>query len=551
MAEARISQAATLIELTPQGVRSSQAPALVEIDTVQLRTSQLLTLVELEPLPVRVVRARLEIDWAGTGDYVDETANLISARGETRLTAPGSALFSPRGAVDRMSVTLYNRPLDASDPASGRRYSPLNSASPLYAYIANGGAWQRPMRFSLSIDNGQNYTRIFTGVIRLPAESTPTPSVAATIDIDCRSSDDPLLQIRLSTLQSDLQSNFAAQPDEAALIGQLLAHPALSLSGERIRLDPGFFPIPCFWLDDESPLEELWQLAAAAGGRMYAAPDGVITYENIQHWLFHDQPVETLTRRHYQQLALAYDDKDLASVLIVEAAPRTVDGSATLWEPDESIQIPADGERTVTARLKQPAYTIDAIDYQAITLSGANLTADVTLSYIAYAQRVELTFTNANPTYAATLHGLAISGQPIVGAPTLEERATSLAPFWGTRTARHRTLRGNPYIQRRAQAQALAEHLRDSQQTPRLTYTLTNLLGVPARRLGDRIRIEDPETMPAARDAYLTAISWSFGAQGYRQTLEATDAATLYPYARDAYLVLGADLLGVGKRIFY
>lgn len=547
MAETRISQTPTLIEFTLQGVRISQAPTLIEIDTVQVRASQLLTLIELEPLPVRTVIGKLEIDWTGTGDYSDESANLISARGETKLTAPGSAIMSPRGSVDRMIATLYNR----DHPTTGRRYSPLNTAGPLYAALQEGGAWHRPMRYSLSIDNGQNYTRIFTGVIKIPTEGVPTPKQEATVDIDCRSVDELLLPMKFSTLQSSLQANVNAEPDESTLIAQVLVMAEIGMTPEEMQLDPGCFPIAFFWLDDESPLDELWQLAAAAGGRLYANPDGLLVYENMQHWLFHHLPTEILTRADYEQLRLAYDDKDLYSATTVEAAPRRIGANATLWKPDEAIQIPAGGSRTVTARLKQPAYVVDPITFQSVTTGGANITAQISLTTTVYAQRVEMVFTNANPTYAGILYGLQITGQPITGAPTIEEKAASTAPFWSNRTARNRSLRGNVYIQSRAQARALAEFLRDTQETPKLTYTLTNLLGKPSRRPGERIRIDDSEVMSAPHDAYITAITWSVGAFGYRQSLEAIDAANVYKYELAAYFIIGEDTLGSGKRVFY
>ena len=56
----------------------------------------------------RLVTPRLQIAWDGA-NYIDETSNLQTARGELKLTAPGSAIMSPRGIVDRMTLTLYNR----------------------------------------------------------------------------------------------------------------------------------------------------------------------------------------------------------------------------------------------------------------------------------------------------------------------------------------------------------------------------------------------------------------------------------------------------------
>ena len=60
-----------------------------------------------------VVTPKLQIDWGG--GFTDETANMLSARGEYKLTAPGSAVMSPRGIVNSMTLTLLN----ARTPSQG------------------------------------------------------------------------------------------------------------------------------------------------------------------------------------------------------------------------------------------------------------------------------------------------------------------------------------------------------------------------------------------------------------------------------------------------
>ena len=495
----------------------------------------------------RIVKAKIEIDWTGTATYVDESANLLAARGEMRLTAPGSALMAPKGSVSRMSVTLFNR----KDAVTGRRYSPLNTASPLYSALADGGAYHRPMRFSVSVDGGSTYVRVFTGVIKIPSEGVPTPTNEATIDIECRTVDETLLQLKLSTTQAAFAANVLAQPTEAELIKQVLEHADIGLTSSDYEIDRGAFPFQWFWLDDESALDELWSLAAAAGGRLYANADGLLVYENMQHWLFHDEASETLDRASYERLTLRYDDRDIYSDVTVEAAPRRLAEDAVLWEPDEAIQVPAGGTRAVTAKLRQPAFAVDAVEYTAVTSGGLDLTAQVTMAVTVYAQRVEMTFTNANATFAATLTGLTITGTPVAGGPDIEETAASAATFWTDRRPRARSVRGNVYIQTRAQARALAEFLRDTQETPRLSYSLQGLFGEPARRVGDRITIDDDQVMSAERDAYITAVTWTFDRGGYRQSVEAIDATSVFKYDLDEYFILGTDELGGGKRIFY
>ncbi|MCA9835235.1 MAG: hypothetical protein KC435_14890, partial [Thermomicrobiales bacterium] len=88
--------------------------------------------------------------------------------------------------------------------------------------------------------------------------------------------------------------------------------------------------------------------------------------------------------------------------------------------------MPADDSVSVTATFRQPAYSISGISYTAATVGGIDITSDVTATFATQnAQRAEVTFTNANTTYAARLHDVTISGVPITGGPDGEVTATS------------------------------------------------------------------------------------------------------------------------------
>jgi hypothetical protein len=499
------------------------------------------------PTTGRTVTPRLQIAWGGGSTFTDETAYLVTARGEYKLTAPGSAIMSPRGIVNSMSLTLLNE----KDASTGRRYSPLNAAGPLYPYLAGGDSYHKPVQFDVKIDAG-SWVRLFTGVIKIPREGVPTPKGESTVTIECRTVDEQLLNLKISTSQANLLANNTDGVTEADIINQWLDHYQVAWPVDNREIDSGLFIIPWAWLDDESALEEMWTLAAACGGRLYATQTGKIAYENATHWLQHATPSETLTRDDYRDLRYRYDDSDLFSEITVEASPRAPDDEQVLWEPEEEQQVPAGGTLTVTARLKYPAYSITGISYAGVTLGGSNITSDVTCTHVDYAQRVELTFTNANATYAARLYKLQVQGRPVVGEPMLEEKRTSTAAFWGGRVQRNRSLRSNVYIQTRAHAAAIAEFLRDVHQTPRLFYTVTGVQGRALRTLGDRIRIYDSETMTGSgRDAYIVSTQWSFGAQGFFQDLECIDCEDVFQYTLDEYFIVSTDTLGSTKRCFY
>jgi hypothetical protein len=317
-------------------------------------------------------------------------------------------------------------------------------------------------------------------------------------------------------------------------------------------------------MDDESVLEEIWQIASACGGRFYADPDGTLRYEDMTHWLKspHNTSQETLTRADFAGLEPVYGDADLYSSVTVEASARDVGASDVLWEPDEQVVVPPNSSKSITARLTQAAYSIDAPFWKAATAGGNDITASVTVTVTANnVQRVELTVANAHTTEAAYMHPFSISGRALTGGPAQEETRTSAAnggnsAWWTSRgTTRSKAIRGNAYVQTRAHAGALAQALLHRSEAPRLTYKLRGCPGKPTRRCGDRITINDAQIMSSAREAFITAISWRLNQNGFTQDIEATDAAGLFPYATSEYFVLGTNKIGASgtgtARIFY
>lgn len=504
----------------------------------------------------RTIKWDLRIDWDFDGTYTDESARLVAANGSLRLAAPESGISSPRGTADPMTLTLDNH---------DGRYSPLNTSGPLYNDIKLGGAYHAPMYLRASIDNGSNYARIFTGVIKIPKEAPPAIRIPGTIQVDCRSRDEILLSKRLSTPLTTFQTLHDDGATESDIIAQFLQDAGLS-SGDY-TLDGGMFVIPWAWLEDESPIEEIWQLAAACGGRFYCDPDGEFRYENMTHWLLspHDSSQETLDKSGYGQMdGPTYDDRELFSGVTVVASPRDTLETTTLWAADGIEVIAADSTRTITAKLRQPAYSIDSVSYTAVTGGGSSMDAYLTIVRTDYAQRVILEVTNSHPDYAIELIDLILTGIPVSGGPSIEESKTSSIDFWadfaGDRPGRTKLLRGNIWVQSSPQAATLAEFLRDRYQLPRLTWSLRNVPGVATRRLGDRITIANADAMSASRDGFITAINWRLSSKGFQQDLEVIDAGSeadgtgLYPY--DAYFIVGTNEAGDNtnpdsERIFY
>lgn len=487
------------------------------------------------------IYARVQVYWDGT-NAENETAYLVRASGSTRFSAPGEAILSGRGMTDDLTVTLRN--------AAGR-YSPLLTTGALYSYISGGGYYQKKITFEVSIDGGSNYTPIFTGVVKSLQESGTTSREAPEVTLTCRSSDEKALQRKYTSTRSGMATRYDEGWTESETMAAFLE--AIGYSGTDYTLDPGLWIIPWTWTDDESVLEEMWQLAAACGGRFYCSPAGKFVYENATHWLGHSASAETLDTNDFSTLRVKYDDANLFDSVTVEVAPRQIVASDVLWEPDEDIVIPAGSTKNVVAKLRTPVYAVDATPYTATTAGGVDITADVSLSETEYAQRVTLAFTNANTVYAAHIRGLQIIGRGVVGAPSVEETATSADAFWTGRVGRNRSLRGNPYIQSRPQGAMLAAMLKDWQDTPRLTFQLQGCPGKPTRTLGQRVTVSDSKSLSANRDMFITGISWRYGPEGFLQDLEGVDATSYYPYSQ--YCIIGSATygkLGAGEYpVFY
>lgn len=505
----------------------------------------------------RQIRWQLQIDWDGDDTYTTETDRLVNAAGSYELTAPGVSAISGRGITADCSLVLDN---------ADNRFSAANSSGALYADLANGGAWQRPMRLNVSIDGGSNYYRVFTGILKLPSESGVTMASTNVINVTCRGKEDLYMNRRVSTSASQFVSWVDDPPTEAEIITQFMSDAGYTMNSSYV--DSGMFTIPFAWMDDESPIEECWALASACGGRFYYdVRNDEFTYENAGHWLLspHDTvstsaPDNAFTRADFVALSMRFDDSDLFSDVTVEYSGREVGASEVLWEPDEQIIVPTNSSKEIEVVLRQPAYTMDTISYHATTAGGLDITGNVTVALSGKkAQRATMTITNANTTYAAYLHGVSVAGQPIVGGPEGEAEANSSASFWTGRTKRKRAIRTNLFVQTSAHAAKLAAMLSDIHEEPRQLYTLTGCPGDPRRNLGDRISITDADLFGGATQyAYITAIRWRLTDAGFVQDIEAIDSDSLYEYA-DAtpnYFVIGTNKVGAWPgsdraRVFY
>jgi hypothetical protein len=206
----------------------------------------------------RVVKARLYVLWPTQSVYSPETDWLQSFSGQVRLSPPLQSIMATRSIVDQVSITLHN---------TAQRYSSLVSGGSTISYVAEGAYYHSPMYLEVSIDNGGSYTRIFTGVIKYMSETAVTGREASTVTLDCRSREEEILNTKISTTQTEFAAIYDGAENESQILARWLEDAGLT-SGDY-ELDDGLCTIPWAWLNDESPIEQGWDLAAACGGRFY------------------------------------------------------------------------------------------------------------------------------------------------------------------------------------------------------------------------------------------------------------------------------------------
>lgn len=501
---------------------------------------------------VRSVVAAVYVDWDRNGIYTNESAYLISARGSANLTAPEQMLAGGRGQVASCTVVLDNKT---------RRFSPMNSSGALYDYIANGGAYMLPVLVDVTLD-GTTHT-LFTGYIRELTESAPTPTQTGRVTLECRAKDEKLLQDKLSTPLSDFLADSAAAHTEDYHIVNLLetagmvdgtdfVSPAYALAnpGTLPTIDTGIVPIQYVWLDDESVLDEIWQLTAACCGWFYCDHLGKFHYHNLTAVL-----PDALERQYGAITTLALDEEQVAGLQLkwptaelynevaVEVAPRAPGEAGEIWTPDDPIVVQPDQTKIVWCRLDAPQVILPTLTFQGYTAGGIALNTNIVVEQTNYAQRVRLSIWNDN-TQAAYLNTLRLDGQTLIGGRTLEAEKASAEAFWTARPARRRSIRNNVYIQSEAQAETVAAYALKRQELPVLVATVPGVDN-PALRLAYPVSIEYSNVVPAATTitGIVSGLAWRLDNTGFHQDVTVLETASLFADYAPVF-VLGTHKLG-------
>lgn len=497
---------------------------------------------------VRQICCELRIAWGRTHDTwptdwatqaTDETARLRDVSWDRRFNL-ATDLSLGQAPVAQMRLTLDNR---------DQRFSPFNSAGPLYASLsANattaGGStvryskmWQVPVRLRMGfVDSiaGAQYLTMFTGLIDQPGETYGLGGETVALNVLDRGA--ALLDDKSSTR---IDQNILPHEYLAKL---LITYAGINTSG----MDYGLAPIPFAWLDDEALWKEIQDVAGADSGYAFFDELGVFKFRNAAWWATapHSTTSQaTFTPANFQNLAPETKHADIATGAIIEYQPRSHGGEQIIWRASSTIILPP-GETTIQAKFSYPVTLIldplQPTDWLPISGGGIDVSGQIELTFEnKQAQRCDLRFVN-NSNVTAYVPNMRLRGLVLVGGPQEQitiDVDTPLVP-----TKQHRVY-NNPYMQTWQQANIAAELAAHRMRYPRLTYRITGP-ALPWLQLGDMVTIDAAAPVTADRTAIVTGLAFSWQPdQPWLMTVDAVDYAGLFEHAGN-YHIVGTDDYG-------
>jgi hypothetical protein len=310
--------------------------------------------------------------------------------------------------------------------------------------------------------------------------------------------------------------------------------------------------IPYSWLDDEPIWDELADLAQASGARIYIDPTGKVNYKKGWQWAtLGGATAEVISELHARDFDLDYDDKSFIGKITVgytQRSPNTSDEE--LWALDNAKFVAPGKTEIIIARYRYPAtYVINPqpnVHYWLRSLAGQDLSlsGEYTPTFEIRGQQTKITLINPSATVGMILTKAKLIGQPITGQPSDQATAVANAAF-------DRTLevRSNPYIQTKAQAQAVANFLAWWYGSAKLTVRVRGLPGKPDRILGSRIQAK---LDGVAFDGLVVRLQWNIG-QKDRAWIYTQDANLIQnEFAGNSnYFVIGASSLNDGSGVWH
>lgn len=488
-------------------------------------------------MPYRTVSFYVELDYNFDGTFTDETDRVISFNVERSISGIGNPFLGSSGRIDRAVVNLQN---------VDRRYSSKVTTGALYSLIANGKLFHVPIR--IGINTGGSDYRIFTGICKLPVEPNGTSKVGKSIQITAYSNEEKYINSKISLTTTKLQEWFTSNPTEDTALDYVL-----TLIGESgYTLDPGLYNILPYY-NDRSAMAVLWDIAKSAGGFLFTDRLGEFKYYNAAHFSG-STSLGIFDRDDFGLVNMSYPDINLAKKVTVVGNFYKLGTDGTLFEAENTYTILPNGNLDIEFDLADPAYSIGSITYDALSLSGTDISADISLSYDFTVEKAILSFVSTNAGYCI-ISNLTVTGVPLV-TESFKVSKISSDSFWSDRVGSNlETSVNQTYIQSESIATTIAQLILNAQQLPNCALQIQDFIYASPLELLDVITIVDNNLITDATNIAITDLEYSFSSSGARCNIKGIDLTNIYPYLTDGYFILGTNKLGntdpLKERLFY
>jgi hypothetical protein len=456
------------------------------------------------------------IDWNGDGDF-DDTGEEVTSRMmqlEWTLGLDFASNSTERAARNSAVIVLNNTSGD---------YSPFNAAGPLYGNLLPGRTVQINASSSSNPFGSFPYTFPFnfnnprwTGKI----ESIDPESFVNRANIAIIKAVDPLTYVAADKLQLVMQGSQAS----GALVGAILDSNGWP-SADRV-IDTGQITITRFSKDGAGLMDALHDVEETEDGRIYGDRFGRVVFEDRDHRAGAPHTTSQATFSDGSGAALSYgairqEDPlpQIFNVIPVTVTTYTVGSLSVLWTNVEagvnSPSIAVGASRVFWAVFPvfgsaNDDYAVDAwttttatTDFTANSLAdgtGTDLTADIGIVNVKYANAMKITLTNNHATLTAFIgptggQALQARGTPVVKNDPMVlqvEDATSQTAY-GKRVFRS----AGKWFSTSAAAQTQIDTLLARYKDPRARLSLTivgnrddtHLNQVLDRTISDRITV--------------------------------------------------------------
>lgn len=301
---------------------------------------------------------------------------------------------------------------------------------------------------------------------------------------------------------------FVHKADTAKTVYVLVDEIRLTMgSGYPQRIfDTGIQSIPIAWWAGNTSLYEIKTACEAEGARFYSDENGVLRFENRQHYVLNPEFKESKWSFTFNEITdLNYIGKvnDIINRVVVHLRPRRISAEKEIWRYGFVPTVSAGVTKTIWADFIDPCPTTVAgivtpeatTDYTANTAengSGTDKTANVSVSITKFANAAKLDITN-NDAGTVYITLLKIRGTPAEESDesrVIVEDTASISIYDEKPSGGYEI--DNKYMADESYAETVAQQILDWYSSPVRRITLKNRC-VPQLQIGDMISVNNDD----------------------------------------------------------